>query len=123
MQGFPGPMGVIVKIWPKGAAEDDFLLTLNVRTMARPRWSHKDYRHEYRRLLQAHGDRHPTPRRQNSRRISNAQGSTLLPTLGDGEHDRHDRHRGHEHVEHQSDDGSLSNSKVVLASLEGNDAF
>ena len=48
---------------------------------------------------------------------------TLLPTLGDGEHDRHDRHCGHKHIEHESDDGSLSNSKVVLASLEGNHAF
>jgi hypothetical protein len=30
---------------------------------------------------------------------------TLLPALGDSEHDRHDRHRGHKHIEHESDDG------------------
>src|SRR6266480_2501383 len=48
------------------------------------------------------------------RERSHVPALTLLPTLGDGEHDRHDRHCGHKHIEHESDDGSLSNSKVVL---------
>ena len=63
------------------------------------------------------------PRRKTRRQIRCAQELALPPSLGNGEHDRHDRYRGHEHVEHESDDGSLSNSKIVLASLESNDAF